>query len=133
MNEEWYIIKDIIEFVDKTRTLIFNNFGSDKSTDIDILLDEIKPEDQEEFDTVLSHDESLVIVKSLAKKQTNKKNQKIRYLISDSLYYEIIQSLNDRMIINILNSLVNKGMIETAFDNKSNDFVFWIKDSKNNE
>jgi hypothetical protein len=133
MNEEWYIIKDIIEFVDKTRTLIFNNFGSDKSTDIDILLDEIKPEDQEEFDTVLSHDESLVIVKSLAKKQTNKKNQKIRYLISDSLYYEIIQSLNDRMISNILNSLVNKGMIETAFDNKSNDFVFWIKDSKNNE
>jgi hypothetical protein len=37
------------------------------------------------------------------------------------------------MISNILNSLVNKGMIETAFDNKSNDFVFWIKDSKNNE
>jgi len=129
MNEEWYVIKNIEEFVDKTRTLVFNNFGNtENENDIDSLLDTIKPEDQEEFDLVLSHDESMVITKSLAKKQTNKKNQETRYLVSDSVYYEIIQSLNDRMVSNLLNNLVNKGMVETGFDEESNDFIFWLKD-----
>jgi hypothetical protein len=31
------------------------------------------------------------------------------------------------MISNLLNTLVNKGLVETAFDEKSNDFVFWVK------
>jgi hypothetical protein len=130
MNQEWYIIKDIEEFVDKTRTLIFNNFGGDKSTDIDTLLDSIKPEDQAEFDSVLSHDESMVIMKSLVKKQINKKTNQTRYIMSDDIFYEIIQRLNDRMVSNLLNSLVNKGIVDTAFDNDSNDFVFWIKNEK---
>jgi len=134
MNEEWYVIKNIEEFVDKTRTLVFNNFGNtENENDIDSLLDTIKPEDQEEFDLVLSHDESMVITKSLAKKQTNKKNQETRYLVSDSVYYEIIQSLNDRMVSNLLNNLVNKGMVETGFDEESNDFIFWLKDDKQNK
>jgi DNA-binding HxlR family transcriptional regulator len=132
-NEEWFIINNIDEFVDKTRTLVFNNFGkSDDETDIDSLLNNIKPEDQEEFDRVLSHDESIIIMTNLAKKQKNKKNNKIRYLISDSIFYEIIQSFNDRMISNLLNTLVNKGLVETAFDDKTNDFIFWVKNNENN-
>ena len=132
-NEEWFIINNIDEFVDKTRTLVFNNFGkSDDETDIDSLLNNIKPENQEEFDRVLSHDESIIIMTNLAKKQKNKKNNKIRYLISDSIFYEIIQSFNDRMISNLLNTLVNKGLVETAFDDKTNDFIFWVKNNENN-
>lgn len=128
MNEEQYIIKNITEFVDKTRTLIFNTFGKNSEDEgIDGLLDNLKPEDQKELDSILSHDESMVIVEGMVKKQKNKKTNETRYLISDSLYYEIIQSLNDRMVSNLLNSLVNKGLVETAFDEKSNDFVFWVK------
>ena len=132
MNEEQYIIKNITEFVDKTRILIFNNFGKNSEDEgIDGLLDNLKPEDQEELDSILSHDESMVIVEGMVKKQKNKKTNETRYLISDSLYYEIIQSLNDRMVSNLLNSLVNKGLVETAFDEKSNDFVFWVKNENN--
>lgn len=132
MNEAQYIIKNITEFVDKTRILIFNNFGKNSEDEgIDGLLDNLKPEDQEELDSILSHDESMVIVEGMVKKQKNKKTNETRYLISDSLYYEIIQSLNDRMVSNLLNSLVNKGLVETAFDEKSNDFVFWVKNENN--
>lgn len=46
----------------------------------------------------------------------------------------IITALNDRLVSNILNSLVNKGLIETAYDDSRNDFVFWVKDNdKNNK
>jgi hypothetical protein len=128
MNEEWYVIKDMAEFVDKTRTIVFNSFGStDNDNDIDSLLGEVKPEDQQEFDAVLSHDESMIIAKGFAKKQVHRKNKQTRYLITDNIFYEIVQSLNDRMISNLLNTLVNKGLVETAFDEQSNDFIFWVK------
>ena len=133
MKENWYAIKDISEFVDKTRTLVFNNFGKQNpEEDIDSLLNNIKPEEQAEFDSILSHNESMIITKALVKKQKNKNNKKIRYVINDSIYYDIIQSLNDRMVSNLLNNLVNKGFIETGFDEKSNDFIFWIKDETQN-
>jgi Tfp pilus assembly pilus retraction ATPase PilT len=132
MEDNWYVIKNFEEFIDKTRILVFNNFGNESSsTDIDSLLDSIKPEDEEEFNQILSHDESMIIAKGLAKKQTHKKTKTTRYLVSDKIYYEIIQSLNDRMISNMLNNLVNKGLIETAFDAESNDFIFWVKDNTN--
>jgi hypothetical protein len=128
MNEEWYVIKNITEFVDKTRAIVFNNFGhSDDNNEIDDLLDNIKPEDEDEFNRILSHDESMIIFKSLVKKQKHKKTNEIRYIVSDTIYFSIVQSLNDRMISNLLNTLVNKGLVETAFDEKSNDFVFWVK------
>ena len=36
--------------------------------------------------------------------------------------------MNHRMTSNILNNLVNKGLVETGYDGNSNDFIFWIKD-----
>jgi hypothetical protein len=32
------------------------------------------------------------------------------------------------MISNILNSLVNKGVLDSAYDSDQNDFIFWVKD-----
>jgi len=34
------------------------------------------------------------------------------------------------MVSNIINSLVKKGLIETAFDSEKNDFIFWVKDNE---
>jgi hypothetical protein len=45
---------------------------------------------------------------------------------------EMIESFNSRMISNMLNHLVNRGLLETAYDADSNDFVFWIKDETEN-
>jgi Tfp pilus assembly pilus retraction ATPase PilT len=129
MNEQWYVIKNMKDFVNQTRILVFNSFGSTKpENDMDALMDSLKPEDQDELDNILSYDESVVMTKDLANKQKNKKTKKIRYLITDDIYHNIIKSFNDRMVSNLLNSLVNKGLVETAFDEKTNDFMFWIKD-----
>jgi len=48
--------------------------------------------------------------------------------MNNSMFLSIIESLNDRMVSNLLNSLVNRGLVETAYDAEENDFVFWVKD-----
>jgi len=133
-NKEWYIIANLVEFINGTRYLVFNAFGSDTNTSKDAMsLMELNPADQEELDSVLSYSESQTIVLEHIKKQTHKKTKEIRYLLSDSLYFKIIESLNDRMISNMLNNLVNKGIIESGYDSQSNDFVFWIKNDNKPE
>jgi Mg/Co/Ni transporter MgtE len=79
---------------------------------------------------MLSHQECLVIVKENIKKERNKKNRKVRYILNDEIFVEIITKLNDRLTSNIMSSLVQKGLVETAFDEKENDFVFWIADNE---
>jgi hypothetical protein len=126
----WYVIKDLDSFVNTTRTLVFNNFGKtpDQQSDIDIL-DQVNIDEIDEFNSVLSYDESIIIAKEMLKKQVNKKTLKERYLVSDYMYMQLIESLNARMVGNILNNLVNKGLVETAFDEESNDFIFWCVDN----
>jgi hypothetical protein len=34
------------------------------------------------------------------------------------------------MVSNILNSLVNKGVLDSAYDDEQNDFIFWVKEEK---
>ena len=130
-DEEWFAVKDFDGLVTSARTLVYNNFGKwdqDEDTIVESMID--KPEDEEDFNQLLTHEESAVIVASLLKKQRNKKTQEIRYLISDERFYDILQQLNDRLVSNTLNSLVNKGFVESAYDEKIDDFVFWVSDDK---
>ncbi len=136
MNNEWFVVKDLEELINSTRALVFNNFGkSADSSDVvdDILVTTISKKDQEELNNILSYDESLIIVKGLLKTQYNKKSNKTRHIMTEKIFLEIIESLNDRMTSNILNGLVNKGIVETAYDDETNDFVFWIKDENKKE
>lgn len=131
MNEEWFIIKDLKEFINASRRLVFQNFGSQSEDNFDIenILTNINPEDQKEMDNVLSYNESLSIVNNFIKKQKNRKDPtKIRFILNEKTYLNIIEALNDRMVSNILNNLVNKGLIETAYDEQTNDFIFWVND-----
>jgi hypothetical protein len=130
-NEDWFVIKDLDNFINATRALVFNNFGRNKDEeDFDSLAFSIHPDDIEEIDKILSFDESKTIIDDFIKKQKHKNNNSIRFLINDNLYLEMLTSLNDRMVSNILHGLVNKGLVETAYDEDQNDFVFWIKDIK---
>lgn len=132
INDEWFIVKDVDGLINSSRALVFNSFGQhNEKKDTDVLDLKIDDHDKEELDKVLSFDESKIIVIDILKKQRNKKDSKIRYLLNDDLFAKIIESLNDRMVSNILNSLVNKGLVETAYDAEANDFVFWIKTSEN--
>jgi hypothetical protein len=136
MSDTWYVIPDLDNFTDKARAIVYNNFGVWQNKDaLDSIIDEVKEKDQEEFDKLLSHRESLIIIKELIKKQKNSKTKKIRYVLNDSIFADIVHKLNDRMVSNIVNGLVQKGLVESAYDSEANDFVFWIKDDneKNND
>lgn len=126
-NDDWYQIQDLDNFVDSARSIVFKNYGSGDQTEKDII-DTLSDKEKEELDQLLSHNETLSIIKSLVKLQRNKKTKKQRLMINDSIFIEIIQSLGDRLTSNLLNSLVNRGLVETAFDETSDDFIFWIKD-----
>jgi DNA-binding HxlR family transcriptional regulator len=131
MSDQWFVITDLDDFTDKARAIVYNNFGIWNNPDnIDVIIDDVIDNEKEEFNKVLSHQESVIIVKELVKRQKNKKTQEIRYTLNDTIFAEIVHSLNDRMVSNIINSLVQKGLVETAFDDESNDFVFWVKDNQ---
>jgi hypothetical protein len=131
--EDFFIIKDLDDFTSKVRAIVYNNFGDWEGKEQEDLIETIGEEEKEDFDKVLSPQESLIIVKNLVRKQTNKKTNKSRYILNDKIFAKIIQDLNSRMVSNILNSLVQKGLVESAFDENSNDFIFWVKDNENKE
>jgi hypothetical protein len=133
-NNDWFIVRDIDGLINSSRALVFNSFGKKDQTyndDINPLDLKIDQTHKEELDQILSFDESKVIVINIIKKQRHKTINKTRYLLNDDLFMQIIKSLNDRMISNLLNSLVNKGLVDTAYDAEANDFVFWVKDNEN--
>jgi len=137
MKDKWYVIHDMDAFTNHVRVLVYNAFGSGLSEDkedpeIDDLIS-VKPEDKDELDKILSFEESLNIATQIVKKQKNKKTNNIRYVVNDSIFLQVIESLNDRMVSNLLNNLVNKGVLETGFDNETNDFLFWIKENDKNK
>ena len=133
-DSQWFVIPDLSEFTDKARAIVYNNFGvwEDKS-DIDLIIDDVIENEREDFDKVLSHQESLVIVKENIKKERSKITKEIRYVLTDQMFADIVQKLNDRMVSNIINGLVKKGLVESAFDSEANDFVFWVKDNDENK
>lgn len=131
--KNWFIVTNLDEFVNKARSIVFNNFGKWTENPIDALLDDVMESEQEELNDILSLQESLVIVKTFLRKQHHKKTGETRYIINEKIFADIVYSLNDRMVSNILTNLVQKGLVESAFDNESNDFVFWIKDDEKDE
>jgi len=136
MSKQNYIIDDLDQFTDSARRLVYNGFGKGAVEDPDEFTDlvtQINPEEENELNKILSHDEALIIVKSMAKEQKHKYEDKSRYLIDEKIFSEIIEAMNSRLVSNILTSLVNKGLVESAYDSDVNDFVFWIKDDETPE
>ncbi len=46
-------------------------------------------------------------------------------------FYSIIEDFNARLVSNLLQQLVAKGLIESSYDEEENDFIFWVADDKN--
>jgi len=139
-NDQWFFINDFDDFVDHSRSLVFKFFGEvKKEAEGDTLMGSISQmskQELEEMDEILTHDESAIIIMNHARKQLNKKTKEVRYCLTDKLLQSIIEDMNNRMISNILNSLVNKGVLDSAYDSDQNDFIFWVKeenDTKSNQ
>ena len=130
-ENDWFIIDDISKFIESTRVLVFNAFGKTNETELDELsffLSELSNEEINELNESLTQIECELISKDFIKKEIHKKTKKIRFIINTNKYMEMIECFNSRMISNMLNNMVNKGILETAYDEISNDFVFWLKD-----
>lgn len=132
-NDQWFFINDFDNFVDHSRSLVFKFFGEVNNIADDSMtasLAQLSQEEIKEMDETLTHEESATIIKNHAKQQINRKTKQIRYCLTDKLLQSIIEDLNSRMVSNILNSLVNKGVLDSAYDDEQNDFIFWVKEEK---
>lgn len=130
-HDDFMEVVNLDKLVEFSRQLIFYNFAiedEDDETDDEFIskVKNIKKEDKEELDRLLPFKESKLIFKPSIKKQINRRTKKIRYVIKESDYDEVLVELNSRMVSNIIRSLVKKGLVETAFDDDKNDFVFWV-------
>lgn len=124
-KNEWYDIVDLEKFVEATRVLVFDAFGKQlngNDENIIISISDLQKEDIEELDSILSQEECLLMAKDYIKK--TKRGCKI----SNKQYMAMIECFNGRMVSNMIHNLVNKGLLETAYDDKLNDFVFWVRD-----
>jgi hypothetical protein len=136
MNKDWYEIKDFDGFINHSRAIVFKCFGEsavdpDNDDDITDILSVIDAQDQEEMDRVLSKSECEIIAKGFMKTKISKKSNKTKYFINEKILYDILESFNSRMVSNMVNKLVNDGLLESAFDVEKNDFIFWRKNIEN--
>lgn len=136
MKKEWYDITNVDLFVEASRVLVYDAFGEkdqkEDIKDIKMSLDELDDDEKEEINRCLPQQECLAIAEQHLKKYKNKKNQ-ILYRISDKAYMTFIESLNSRLVSNMLHKLSMEGFLESAFDSNLNDFVFWVKEDEENE
>lgn len=126
-----YVVSDIDKFVDQTRKIVFGCFGEyDEITDenMDDLISQLSETDIEELDRTLSHGECLTILHThVEPKMTRRK--KVKYIITQEKFNSIIEDFNSRLVSNLLQQLVAKGLIESSYDEEENDFIFWVKET----
>ena len=135
MKKEWFEIIDIKKFLDVTRIIVYSSFGSENnSTDTKIVSEftDLSDQEQQEINHCLTYSETQNIAKDyiLIKKSKKDKYKKI-YKISDESYQLLIEALYSRMVSNMLNKMASENILESAFDEQLNDFVFWIKEDDN--
>lgn len=131
---EWFAIVDLELFVDSTRVLVYELFGNqnkEKNEDITKTNTEYKKLtkiEQEEINECLTHQESLLISKDFIRTKIHKKLKKKKYLISEKSYLAFLESLNARLVSNMLSKMVKQDLLDSAFDEDSNEFIFWLKE-----
>ena len=134
-DKTWFLIKDFEGFVNHARGLVFKVFGESVGAeeideDMSTIYHSLSKLDLEEMDRTLPLEECLLITKQHIKIKNNKKTKETEYYINDKILFSLLESFNTRMVSNILNKLTNDGLLESAFDEEKNDFIFWIKDDK---
>lgn len=127
-DEMYYVITDINKFVLETRKIVFGGFGQDiDKENVDNFISELTDTDIEDLDNTLSQEECMAIVHTHVKPRKTKSG-KIKYLMSDNVFNTIIEDFNSRLVSNLLQQLVSKGLIESSYSVEDNDFIFWVND-----
>lgn len=140
-EDDYYQIKDFDAFVKETKRIAvenFKNFTEEEEAleeDYDEVTNKVAAEFTEitnkinNFDLnnfneneIVSDQECEVIIRPFLQKENGKE------ILSDSIYFEILRSIHTRIVSNMLTILSSKGIIESAFDEELDDFVFWISE-----
>jgi hypothetical protein len=131
----WLEISNIKKFTEYLRNIVYINFKDDNQDDsknyqinLGEDLPEITDEEKKELSEILTQKECIVIVKETSKKIIHKKTKNIKYLINDNILFKLIEDFNQRMTSNIIAKLVKRGILESAYDDEKNDFIFWKND-----
>ena len=130
-DDGWMEIINLDKLADFSRRIIYHNFdeSNDQYSDKEFLeivtQMKLNAENYQELEELLPIKETTNILKSLCILKNRKK--RMVYLIKEDDYDEFLVQLGQRMISNIILGLVKKGLVESAFDDEKNDFVFWVK------
>jgi|TARA_B100001094_G_scaffold313145_1_gene350571 hypothetical protein len=128
MSEGWLEIMNLKKLINFSRRVIYYNFDeSNVKLDDDAFLDKVdkiaSKEDDSEMDKLLPYKEVETIFGEFLHRREGEK----AWFIKDGDYDVILVNISERMVSNIVRDLVNKGLVESAFDSDKNDFVFWVK------
>lgn len=132
-DEMYYVISDIEKFVNETRKIVFGGFGKDiEENNVDDFIAELTETDIEDLNKTLTQEECMAIVHTHIKPRKTKSG-KTKYLMSDEVFTNIIEDFNSRLVSNLLQQLVAKGLIESSYSTEDNDFIFWVKEDNEDE
>jgi hypothetical protein len=124
-KDDWLEVSNSEKLINFSRKLVYYNFDDETTymDDVTFLekIDNIENDYDSEMDTLLPFDEAEIIFISFTFTEEN-----LLYITDDD-YDTFLMQLNRRMISNIVQGLVKKGVLHTAFDNEKNDFIFWVK------
>jgi len=119
-----YEITDLLKFVDGSRVFVYKNFSGlapNSKKEISYAFDKknLTLEELVELETCLTAEESTIIFNDYGIKRDN-----VFYMTED-IYLDYLEALTRRMTSNLLRSLADKNLLQIAFDEEKNDFVFW--------
>lgn len=115
-----YLINDLDEFVSYVRKISFEAFCESNGLNVNELA-------EDDINKEIDDSISLVEVKNIVLSNVTKtKNEE--YKFKEKKLTKILMDINSRILSNALNNLVKKNLVEVAFDEEQNDFVFWAKD-----
>jgi len=124
-KDDWMEVSNSKKLIDFSRKLVYYNFDDETALMDDITflnkIDKIDLDYDPEMDVLLPFNECEIIFMSFTFME-----DKVLY-IKDDDYDTFLMQMNRRMISNIVQGLVKKGVLHTAFDNEKNDFIFWVK------
>ena len=79
----------------------------------------------ENLDEFISIDQVI----GLVKEHSVGKDEKDNYLITEENFNEIFEAVRDRLYTVGLSRLAAKGLVECAWDDETNEMVFWLSDA----
>lgn len=129
MDTELFVF-DLDKLINVSRAIVYMTLDDNEDiSDNEFFrnIDTMSKEEKEEMDRIISYEESKMIISQFVKRKRNKRTKEVGFFMKESDYEIVLDQFRQRMVSNIVSTLVAKDVLESAFDPEKNDFVFWVK------